>query len=276
MPVSIAPLSVSTPVTSPRSTVIPVTRVLRVDLGAAPARSLGEREGQLARVDVAVAREVGRPEHAVGRHRREERLRLGRGDELERQSERLRPAGLARDLLEPLGRRGEAQRADLAPARLEPDLRLERAVELDRAHHHPRQRERASQLADEPGGVECRAARQIGPLDEDDIVPAEPRQPVEDRAAADTAADHDRTRAAISFAHLGRFDHEPRAVGAEAVAGELDRRAVGRVADRARRAGAARRARTPRARASDGRASVSSSRSTALTGRRPKPSPIRS
>ena len=167
----------------------------RVDLGAAAARALGEREGELARVDVAVARQVRGAEDAVGRHRREELLRLGRRDELERQAERLRPAGLARDLLQPLGRGGEPQRADLAPAGLEADLRLERAVELDRAHHHPRQRERAAQLADEPGGVERRAARQVGPLDEDDVVPAEPRQPVEDRAAADATADHDRARA---------------------------------------------------------------------------------
>ena len=36
---------------------------------------------------------------------------------------------------------------------------------------------------------------------------------------------------AALFAQLGRLDHEPRSVGAEPVARELDRRAVGRVAD---------------------------------------------
>ena len=62
------------------------------------------------------------------------------------------------------------------------------------SHHHPGQAERAAELADEPGRVEGRAARQVGALDEHDVGPAEPGQPVEDRAAADTAADHDDPR----------------------------------------------------------------------------------
>ena len=164
------------------------------DLGAAAARALGERERELARVDVAVGGEVGRAEHALGRHRREQPLRLLGRDELERQPERLRPARLARELLHALLRRGEAQRADLLPARLQADLVGERAVEVDRVHHHPRQRQRAAQLPDEPGRVEGRAGRQVGPLDEHDVVPAEPRQPVEDRAAAHAAADDDGAR----------------------------------------------------------------------------------
>ena len=164
---------------------------VRLDLGAAAPGALGEREGELARVDVAVGGEVGGAEDAVGRHRREEPLRLLRRDQLEREAERLRPAGLARELLHALLRGGEPQRADLVPAGLEPDLVAERPVQLDRAHHHLRQAQRAAQLADEAGGVERRAARQVGALDEHDVVPAELRQPVEDGAAADAAADHD-------------------------------------------------------------------------------------
>ena len=111
----------------------------RRDLGAALAGALRERERELARVDVAVGRQEGRAEHAVGRHRREALLRLVRRDELEREPERLRPAGLPRELLHPLGRGREAERADLLPARLEPHLGLERAVQLDALHHHPRE-----------------------------------------------------------------------------------------------------------------------------------------
>src|SRR5205823_5466884 len=158
-------------------------------LRPAPARALRERERELARVDVAVGREVGGAEDAVGRERREEALRLLRGDELEREAERLRPAGLAGELLHPLLRRREPERPDLAPAGLEADLVAELAVELDRAHHHLRQAERAPKLADEACRVEGRAARQVGALDEEDVAPPEPRQPVEDRAAADAAAD---------------------------------------------------------------------------------------
>ena len=42
--------------------------------------------------------------------------------------------------------------------------------------------------------MEGRAARELRPLDEDDVVPAESRQPVEDGAAADAASDHHRPR----------------------------------------------------------------------------------
>ena len=49
---------------------------VRGDLRAAAPRALGQRERELARVDVAVGRQVRGAEHAVGRHRREELLRL--------------------------------------------------------------------------------------------------------------------------------------------------------------------------------------------------------
>ena len=123
--VSIAPRSVSTPMTRPRSARIAVTRVLRGHLGAAPPRALCEREGQLARVDVAVRRQERGTEHAVGRHRREERLRLRRRDQLEREAERLRPAGLAGDLLHPLlaTRRAAGSRPRASPSRARPPPR---------------------------------------------------------------------------------------------------------------------------------------------------------
>ena len=83
---------------------------------------------------------------------------------------------------------------DLVPPRLEPDLLLERAIEIDALHHHRRQRERAPELPDEACGMEGRAARELRPLDENDVVPPESRQPVEDGAAADAASDHHRAR----------------------------------------------------------------------------------
>jgi hypothetical protein len=117
---------------------------VRVDLGAAAPGALGEGEGQLARIDVAVRRQIGRAQHALRRDRREEPLRLLRRDELERQPEGLCPAGLAGELLHPLLGRGQAQRADLAPPGLEADFVAERPVELDGAHHHLRQAQRAA------------------------------------------------------------------------------------------------------------------------------------
>ena len=188
----------------------------RVDLGPAAPRALRERERQLARVDVAVGRQVRGAEDAIRGHRGEEPLSLRGRDQLEREAERLRPAGLAGDLLHALLGGREAERANLLPARLEPDLVLERPVQLDRAHHHLRQRERAPELTDEAGRVKRRAARQVGPLDEDDVVPPEPGEPVEDRRAAHTPADHDRSR---PLAHgpgtLVRSGHSIRQRGAD-------------------------------------------------------------
>ena len=189
--VSIRPRSVSTPVTRPRWTATPVTRV-PVAISAPRRRApFGERERELARVDVAVGRQERRAEDAVRGHRWEELLRLVGRDELERQTERLRPARLPRDLLHPLGRRGEPERPDLVPARLETHFGLERAVEVDALHHHPRERERAAELTHEAGRVERRPARELGALDEHDVVPAKACEPVEDGAAADSAPDHD-------------------------------------------------------------------------------------
>ena len=73
-----------------------------VDLRPAPACALGERKRQLARIDVPVTRQVRGTENAVHGHRRKQLLRLRRGDQLERQPEGLRPAGLPGDLLHPL------------------------------------------------------------------------------------------------------------------------------------------------------------------------------
>ena len=154
-----------------------------VDVAAALARALGERVGQQARVEVAVGRQPRGAEHAVGGHEREALLRLLGGEQLERQPERLRPARLAARLLPALGRGRQPQPAALDPAA------VERPVELDRVHHHPRQRHRAAQLPDEPRRVERRAGRQLRALDEHHVLPAQLGEVVGDRAAAHAPAD---------------------------------------------------------------------------------------
>ena len=176
----------------PRSTPKTGHAGLGRDLRPAAPRALREGRRELARIDVAVGREVRGTEHSLGRHRRKEPLRLLGRDQLERQAEGLGPAGLAAQLLHPLLGRGEAERSDLVPAGLEADLVAERPVEVDRGHHHARERERAAQLADEPRRVEGRAARQVRALAEHHVVPAELGQPVGDRATPDAASDHDR------------------------------------------------------------------------------------
>ena len=51
--------------------------------------------------------------------------------------------------------------------------------------------------------MERRAARQVRPLDEHDILPAETGQPVQDRAAAHTAADDDSACTGLHPASVG-------------------------------------------------------------------------
>ena len=159
------------------------------DPAAAAAGAVGERVGQLRGVDVAVGRQPGGTEHAIGRHQREELLGLLGRDQLQRQAEGLGPAGLAAQLLHPLLRGGEADAAAFGPAGVEVGLAAEPAVELNRVHHHLRQRDRAAQLADQAGGVEGRARGELRALEQDDVVPTQFGQVVGERGAADAAAD---------------------------------------------------------------------------------------
>ena len=95
---------------------------VRADLRPALARAGGQGVGKTGRVEPAIGRQVDRAEDALGRHEREACLRLVGGDELERQAERLGPAGLAAELLETFRAGREAERADLVPRRVRPGL----------------------------------------------------------------------------------------------------------------------------------------------------------
>ena len=79
-------------------------------------------------------------------------------------------------------RAGQPDAAALGPAGVELAA-AELPVELDRVHHHPRQRHRGAQLADEAGGVERRAAGELRALEQHDVAPAQLGQVVGDRAA---------------------------------------------------------------------------------------------
>ena len=164
----------------------------REDLHAALAGALGQREGELRRVEVAVGGKPGGAEHAVGGHQREEPLRLLRRDQVERQPERLRPARLPAQLLHALLARREPD-----PAALDPAARVaELPVELDRVHHHLGEVHRAAQLAHEAGGVEGGARRELVAVHEHHVVPAELGQVVGDRRAAHAAPDDHAARCA--------------------------------------------------------------------------------
>ena len=161
---------------------------VREHAAAALARAVDERGREQRRVQVAVAGQVGGAAHAVGAHQREQLLGLLGGDQLQRQAERLRPGHLAQDLLLALGRACQADAAALHPAA------VERAVQLDRVHHHARQRHARAKLADQPGGVEGRAARQLVAVEQHDVALPQLGEVVGDRRAADATADDHHAR----------------------------------------------------------------------------------
>ncbi len=164
---------------------------VRPDLRAAPARPLGQRHGEVARIDLAVG---GEPRRAQDPGRVEQRPALERllhGDDLQRQAERLAPSFEALQFLQPFGRGRQPQRSHLAPRRIDAGLRGEPPVQVRRVHHHPGQRHARAELPDETRRVERRAARQLVALQEQHVRVVALHEVVGDRRAGDAAADHD-------------------------------------------------------------------------------------
>ena len=133
---STSPHCVCTPLTRPPATSIPRHPRVREHLHAA-----GRARHRSARRSAATGRGSRR---SAGRRRSARRRSTISGnsscacsarDQLERKPERLCPGDLAQHLLLALGRAGQADAAALHPAA------VERPVERDRVHHHPRQRD---------------------------------------------------------------------------------------------------------------------------------------
>ena len=163
------------------------------DRGATAAGTRRQCQGESGRVEPAVGGQEDRTQHALGRHHREAVARLACRDQLERQPERLGPAGLPLELLIALASRSQAQRPDLVPGRIDARLLSKPSVQLDAVHHHPGQGHAGSELPDQPGGMECRTRGEVGPLDEDDVRPTELGEVVGDAGAAHTPTDDDRS-----------------------------------------------------------------------------------
>ena len=93
--VLIVPLSVTTSLTRPSLTLMPVTFVCKKNFRAARFCAGGECLRQAGRVNAAVGRRKDRAKHAFGIHQREHLLRFGGADQFERQAERARERDLA-------------------------------------------------------------------------------------------------------------------------------------------------------------------------------------
>ena len=184
--------STVTPVTRPRSVPIATTRVcgrICAPRWRAPAASALASPDGSSQPSVGSQTAPRTPSVDISGKRS---CASARRDQLERQAEGLGPAGLAAQLLEPFRARREPQRADLVPRRVRAGLGGQAPVEVGAVHHHLGERDRAPQLADEPGRVERRARGQLRPVDQDDVGPAALGEVVRDRRPADAAADDDR------------------------------------------------------------------------------------
>ena len=132
---------------------------------------------------MAVGRQVRGREQPV---RRDERVQLAQPvevDDLDRDADELAHRRPRTELVEPVLARREPDAAALVVVALEPAVELDRVAE--QAHHVVARVE----LRAEPGRVPGRAARQLGLLEQHDVVPAELREVVREAAARDSASD---------------------------------------------------------------------------------------
>ena len=114
-------------------------------------------------------------------------------DQLERQPERLRPAGLALELLEARRRRRQPERADLVPRRVDAGLVAQAPVQRRRRTSSSWSGSRSSRSwPTRPAEWNVEPGRELGPVDEDDVGPAALGEVVGDRRPADAAADDHR------------------------------------------------------------------------------------
>ncbi len=167
-------------------------RVLE-DFGAVHARTLGEGQGDVGRVGLAVGGEEGGADEVVDLHERPEVLGFLGGEEVHFQAEGAGGGGLALDLCPTLLVAGEAEAAVHFPAGGEAGFSLQRAVEFDGFAEELGDAGRGAELADQAGGVEGAAGGEFGTLQEGDL-PAEFGEVVRGGAADDAAANDDGAR----------------------------------------------------------------------------------
>ena len=174
-----------------------------LDDGRTPLpRALGERLGDVGRICLAVGRQEGGALQVADVHQRPEIPGLPGAENVHFQTERARGGGLAPELGHALAVAREPQAPVLLPARRLPGLAFQPFVERDAFRQEPGDVRIRAQLPDQPGGMEGRAAGQLGPLQQHDVAPAEPGQVIGGGAADDAAADDDDSRGRRNVCHV--------------------------------------------------------------------------
>ena len=191
-----------------------------LDAHAARLRAADECVGEATGIEVAVGGQPQATEHAGRIHEREQIVGFGRADEFHRQAERLGPAVLARQFLHARRRRGDAQRADFAPAGGAAGLLglgFEAAVHVDAVHHHARQRQAAPELADESGRVERGTARDLGSFEHEHIGAAGLGEMPGDARTTNSRTDDDHLGAVLHAGASAASCNHVRYAGADAL-----------------------------------------------------------
>ena len=173
------------------------------DRRAAVARALRERLRQVGRIRLAVARQPHAADQVAGRHDRIALARLGRRDRLHRRRRmRGRPRRCA-SVGHPLGRPRDGQRSRISSSRSRALSRPRARRRAGAVADQPRHRLLRAKLADQPGRVPRRAARQRCPCSSSTTSRPAGRQVIGDPAADDAAADDDDPRR-LRWPHLRR------------------------------------------------------------------------
>ena len=161
------------------------------DAGPLIFRPLGQRLAHTGRVDIAVGGDINRRAHILGRHDREEILRLPRRELVHLQPKTLRHGERAFVLHLALGRTGKAQAAVFLPVDRHASFGLEPVIELDRMPQHARHVARGAELADQPRGMPGGAMGDAALFQDDDILFAHAGEMIGNRAADNAGADDD-------------------------------------------------------------------------------------
>ena len=161
------------------------------DHGAAGARTLGERLRYVDGIGLAVGRNAHRTDHIIDGDQRIALLDLFRRHHIDLEIEHLGHGGVALELLEAALMGGDGDRAALFEAGRLAGLGLEIAIELGGVFGELSHAVRATQLADQPGGVPGGAAGKLAAFQQHRLGNAELGQVIGDRAADHPAADND-------------------------------------------------------------------------------------
>ena len=165
-----------------------------IDFGTAIARTLGERLGEIGRLDIAVIGMLDRAEHAVRLAERPDFLDLRRRELVDLDADRLGDARVIHELVPAILGAGEADVGADLEADILAGLGFEALVEGDRVFVDLADRIGKVEERQEAGRMPGRARGQLMAFDQNDIAPALLGQVIERRDAHHAAADHHHAR----------------------------------------------------------------------------------